>query len=73
MNALKRTQKWVNEQQINGTHIVGRDRRIASAHLSTLYSMLDEAATVLPSIGTGLAAEGFAGYDLELEIDDDDE
>ena len=35
--------------------------------------MLDEMTTTFPSIGTDLTTEGFAGYDLELEIDDDDE
>jgi hypothetical protein len=73
LNAFKRTQEWVNAQQINGAYIVGRDRRIASAHRSALYSILDEMTATFPCIGTDLAAEGFAGYDLELEIDDDDE
>jgi hypothetical protein len=71
-NPLKRTQNWVNTQQIIGAQIGGRDRRIASAHRSALYSMLDEASTMFPTIDISLAAGDLVDYNLEIEIDDDD-
>ena len=61
--AMKRTQKWVNMQQIDGAQVVRRDRRIVSAKWSALHSMLDEATTMFPSIDSDFAAAAVAEYE----------
>jgi hypothetical protein len=71
--AMKRTQEWIIMQQINGAQVVGRDRRIISAKWSALHSMLDEAATMFPSIDSDFAAAAVAEYDQEIILDDDNE
>ena len=70
---MKRTQKWVKMQEIYGAQVVGRDRRVVSAQRSALYSMLDEAATLFPTIDSDIAATAVAEYDQEVQLDDDDE
>ena len=70
---MKRTQKWVKMQEIYGAQVVGRDRRVVSAQRSALYSMLDEAATMFPTIDSDIAAAAVAEYDQEIHIDDDGE
>ena len=60
-------------QQIDGAQVVGRDRRIVSAKWSALHSMLDEAATMFPSIELDFAAAVVAEYDQEIILDDDNE
>ena len=71
--AMKRTQKWVNMQQIDGAQVVRRDRRIVSAKWSALHSMLDEATTMFPPIDSDFAAADVAGYELEIILDDGNE
>lgn len=70
---MKRTQKWVKMQEIYGAQVVGRDRRVVSAQRSALYSMLDEAATLFPTIDSDIAATAVAEHDQEVQLDDDDE
>ena len=70
---MKRTQKWVKMQEIYGAQVVGRDRRVVSAQRSALYSMLDEAATLFPTIDSDIAATAVTEHDQEVQLDDDDE
>ena len=70
---MKRTQEWIIMQQIDGAQVVGRDRRIVSVKWSALHSMLDEAATMFPSIDSDFAAAVVAEYDQEIILDDDNE
>ena len=60
-------------QEIYGAQVVGRDRRVVSAQRSALYSMLDEAATLFPTIDSDIAATAVAEHDQEVQLDDDDE